>query len=124
MRFVPESHRQRVERGYVGKTICSRGSVAVEVDESGGIEHQSGQMSIHHGGCFTHHIPIVRPANWSVRYIPPSYPGRGWQHGRNARSRPGNGISVVRSPCGVMLPDDVAHWREIASARNSVMLAA
>ena len=28
-----------------------------------------------------------------------------------------------RGPSGVMLPDDVAHWREIASARNSVMLA-
>ena len=57
MRFVPESHRQRVEHEdtYEQDNLLTRGqAVAVEVDESQAVdaELQSGQMSIHHGRVF------------------------------------------------------------------------
>ena len=79
MRFVPESHRQRVEHEdtYAQDNLLTRGqAVAVEVDESQAIdaELQSGQMSIHHGRVFHASHPNTsdsRRVGLALRYITP-----------------------------------------------------
>ena len=134
MRFVPESHRQRVEHEdtYAQDNLLTRGqAVAVEVDESQAVdaELQSGQMSIHHGRVFHASHPNrsnQRRIGLAIRYIPAraTQVAGGNMAAMLVRGKDDYGhFRSCRGPSGVMLPDDVAHWREIASARNSVMLA-
>ena len=117
---------------YDQDNLLTRGqAVAVEVDESQAVDAalQSGQMSIHHGRVFHASHPNrsnYRRIGLAIRYIPAraTQVADGNMAAMLVRGKDDYGhFRSCRRPCGVMMPEDVAHWREIARARNSVMLA-
>lgn len=132
MRFVAGSHRRRVDHRdtFAGDNLLSRGQeIAVEVDESEAIEAElmPGQMSIHHGRVFHASHPnrsADRRIGVAIRFLP-----------TRARQAAGGGMAAMlvrgedrfgnfrpcRPPSGVMADADIAHWSEIAGARNAVL---
>lgn len=133
MRFVAGSHRTRVEHRdtFAADNLLTRGQeIAVDVDEADASEAalQPGQMSLHHGRVFHASHPNgsdERRIGLAVRFIPT----RARQtEGANmaamlvrGEDRYGHFRSCER-PRAIMDPAAVAHWQEIAGARNKVMM--
>ncbi|MEX3011206.1 phytanoyl-CoA dioxygenase family protein [Hoeflea sp. TYP-13] len=81
MRFVPGSHKQRIQPHkdtFEGDNLLSRGQeVAVEVDEKDAVfdELKPGEMSLHHGRLFHASGPnrsADRRIGMAIRYVTPS----------------------------------------------------
>lgn len=133
MRFVAGSQNRRVDHRdtYAEDNLLTRGQeIAVKVDESEATDAalQPGQMSIHHGRVFHASHPNRtddRRIGLAIRYIP-----------ARARQTEGGNMAAMlvrgedryghfrpcRPPAGLMTDADIAHWTEIAGARNKVML--
>ena len=133
MRFVPGSHNRQVEHRdtFADDNLLSRGQeIAVEVDESEAVEAElmPGQMSIHHGRVFHASHPNRshdRRIGLAMRFLPTR--ARQAPDGNMAamlvrgEDRHGN-FRLCRPPTGLMAETDIAHWSEIAGARNAVLL--
>ena len=133
MRFVAGSHDRKVEHRdtFADDNLLSRGQeIAVRVDESEAseVELQPGEFSMHHGRVFHASHPNRsndRRIGLAIRYIPAratQTPGsnmaamlvRGEDKHRN--------FQACRRPTGLLTETDFAHWREIAGARQAVMM--
>jgi hypothetical protein len=132
MRFVAGSHTQKVKHRdtFAENNLLSRGQeVDVSVDEGKAADAQlrPGQMSIHHGRVFHASHPNRtndRRIGLAIRYIP-----------TRARQAPGGQMAAMlvcgqdsyqhfphcTRPSGVMLAADIAHWSDVAAARNAVL---
>ncbi|MBO6560639.1 MAG: phytanoyl-CoA dioxygenase family protein [Nisaea sp.] len=133
MRFVAGSQNRRVDHRdtYAEDNLLTRGQeLAVEVDEREATDAalEPGQMSIHHGRVFHASHPNRtddRRIGLAIRYIPAR--ARQTEGGNMAamlvrgEDRYGN-FHACRPPTGLMTEADIAHWTEIAGARNKVML--
>ena len=133
MRFVPGSQTRKVEHldTFADGNLLTRGQeVSVAVDEADAVDAQllPGEMSIHHGRVFHASHPNRtddRRIGLAIRYIP-----------TRARQRAGGQMAAMlvrgedtyqnfpacRAPSGLMLDKDVAHWSEVANARNNVLM--
>lgn len=133
MRFVAGSQNQKVEHRdtFADNNLLSRGQeIAVQVDEKDATEGelQPGQMSIHHGRVFHASNPNSsrdRRIGLAIRYIP-----------TRATQAPGGNMAAMlvrgedrfgnfrpcKPPTGLFTDTDREHWREIAGARNSVLM--
>lgn len=133
MRFVAGSHRRKVEHRdtFNEDNLLTRGQeVAVEVDDADATEAElePGQCSLHHGRVFHASNPNGaddRRIGLAIRYIP-----------AHATQTPGAEMAAMlvrgedrhghfrecRPPAGVATPEALAHWEEIAMARNKVMM--
>lgn len=133
MRFVAGSQDRQVDHSdtFAEDNLLTRGQeVAVKVDERDATEAElmPGQMSIHHGRVFHASHPNRtddRRIGLAIRYIPAH--ARQTEGGNMAamlvrgEDRYGN-FQPCRPPAGLMTAPDLAHWTEIAGARNKVML--
>ena len=133
MRFVAGSQDRRVDHSdtFAEDNLLTRGQeVAVTVDEAEATEAAllAGQMSLHHGRVFHASHPNRtndRRIGLAIRYIPAH--ARQSEGGNMAamlvrgEDRHGN-FRPCRPPAGLMTEADLAHWTEIAGARNKVML--
>ncbi|UUX49610.1 phytanoyl-CoA dioxygenase family protein [Nisaea acidiphila] len=133
MRFVAGSQNRQVAHNdtHAEDNLLTRGQeIAVKVDESEATEAelQPGQMSLHHGRVFHASHPNRtgdRRIGLAIRYIPTR--ARQTEGGNMAamlvrgEDRFGN-FHPCHPPTGLMTEADVAHWTEIAGARNKVML--
>lgn len=133
MRFVAGSHKQKVEHRdtFNEDNLLSRGQeVAVDVDDSDATdaELKPGQCSLHHGRVFHASNPNGtgdRRIGLAIRYIP-----------AHATQTPGAEMAAMlvrgedryghfrecHRPAGLATPEALAHWEEIAMARNKVMM--
>ncbi|MEL6368867.1 MAG: phytanoyl-CoA dioxygenase family protein [Pseudomonadota bacterium] len=132
MRFVAGSHRRIVDHidTFDDENLLTRGQeVAVDVDERDATEGelQPGEFSIHNGRVFHASHPNAsddRRIGLAIRYIPTRMkqaPG-GTMAAMLVRGedRCGN-FRLTNRPSGTMLPADLAHWQDIAGARNAVL---
>ncbi len=133
MKFVAGSHTRQLEHHdtFEEENLLTRGQkITVEVDESDAVDGalKAGQMSLHHGRVIHGSNPNTtddRRIGIAIRYIPT----------RMTQAPGGNMAAMLvrgedrfghfrscRRPSGVMMPDDLVYWDEIANARNSVMM--
>lgn len=133
MRFVANSHKVQLEHRdtYREENLLTRGQeIAVEVDDRDAIEVilKPGQMSLHHGRVIHGSHPNTsddRRIGIAIRYI-----------STKMKQSPGGNMAAMlvrgedqynhfrhcNRPSGVMTSNDLAHWMEISSARNSVLM--
>ncbi|WP_420405500.1 phytanoyl-CoA dioxygenase family protein [Nisaea sp.] len=133
MRFVAGSQNRRVDHRdtYEEDNLLTRGQeVAVTVDESEATDAalRPGQMSIHHGRVFHASHPNRtddRRIGLAIRYIPArAQQVKGGSMAAmlvRGEDRYGN-FRRCRPPTGLLKEADIAHWTEIAEARNKIML--
>lgn len=133
MRFVAGSQNRLVDHRdtFAEDNLLSRGQeVAVDVDESEATdaELQPGQMSLHHGRVFHASNPNRtddRRIGLAIRFLP-----------THAKQAPGGNMAAMlvkgedtyghfrrcERPDHLMSERARAHWREIAGARQAVMM--
>lgn len=133
MRFVAGSHNAQVDHRdtFHADNLLTRGQeIAVEVDEAEATDAElaPGQMSIHHGRVFHASHPNKtgdRRIGLAIRYIPTRMhqaPGADMAAMLvRGEDRYGH-FRACRRPTGVATPEALAHWAEIAGARNAVMM--
>ncbi len=132
MRFVAGSHNQIVEHRdtHADENLLTCGQeITVQVDEStaSDVVLRAGQMSLHHGWVF--HASYAngsddRRIGLAIRYIPTrmTQVEGGGMAAMLVRGEDRFGhFRECRPPSGVFSPEDLAHWREMQSARSSVM---
>jgi len=133
MRFVAGSHRQQVEHRdtFNEDNLLTRGQeVAVEVDESDAteVELEPGQCSLHHGRVFHASNPNGtddRRIGLAIRYIPAhatQTEGADMAAMLVRGEDPYGHFRACRRPGGLATPEALAHWEEIAMARQKVMM--
>lgn len=133
MRFVAGSHTREVAHRdtFDKQNLLSRGQeITVEVNESDAVEARltTGQMSLHHGQVIHGSNPNAtddRRIGLAIRYI-----------STRMKQAPGGNMAAMlvrgednygnfrpcRRPTGAMTESDIAYWRDIAGARNAVMM--
>ena len=133
MRFVAGSQTQTVDHcdTHDPRNLLTRGqelTVTVSEDAATEVELRPGQMSLHHGKVFHASHPNRsgdRRIGLAIRYIPTRMRqvAGGNMAAMLVRGRDDHGhFRPCRPPSGLLVDADLAHWREIAGARNAVML--
>mgnify|MGYP002004925049 FL=1 len=133
MRFVAGSQTQTVDHRdtHDPRNLLTRGqelTVTVSEDAATEVELRPGQMSLHHGKVFHASHPNRsgdRRIGLAIRYIPTRMRqvAGGNMAAMLVRGRDDHGhFRPCRPPSGLLVDADLAHWREIAGARNAVML--
>ena len=133
MRFVAGSHTTELAHRdtFSAENLLSRGQeIAVEVDDSDAVEAslETGQMSLHHGQVIHGSNPNGtddRRIGLAIRYISTKMtqaPGGNMAAMLVRGKDTHHNFRACKPPSGTMTKDDIAYWREIAGARNSVMM--
>ena len=133
MRFVAGSQTQTVDHRdtHDPRNLLTRGqelTVTVSEDAATEVELRPGQMSLHHGKVFHASHPNRsgdRRIGLAIRYIPTRMRqvAGGNMAAMLVRGRDDHGhFRPCRPPRGLLVDADLTHWREIAGARNAVML--
>ena len=133
MKFVAGSHTSKVEHTdtFAADNLLTRGQeIAVDVDEAEATygELDTGQFSLHHGRVIHGSSPNEtdeRRIGLAIRYVPTRMsqaPG-GKMAAMLVRGEDTYGnFRLCNRPSGNMNEADFAHWREIAGARNAVLM--